>query len=168
MTATWKGELLERRETISAIRGTAKDDDGGGWPFHEMPCFEKLEEGMKWAEGTKAKGYPYVELCVTFDVVEIYAGSTCHTMRWERPYLYNANIALDAAYYEKLKGYGLLGDGEWVVIRNGELLCSSWEEGEVLRIADQQDGRCLVRKAWHETDHDDLSEVEVMKRANPK
>lgn len=155
------------QEKITSVMGTAKNDDGGGAPFHEMPYFKTVEEGIVWAEEARKKNYPYIILSVTIRVKEdLPTGGTCLSDRYETPYLYNANIGLDDEYYQKAKGYSQFEEGWWVVIANQKILSYSSEEKEAFRIASRHSGRCLVRHVGHETSEDDYGIVEVRKRAS--
>lgn len=155
-------------EQIDWVHGRATGDDSGGQPFYEMPCFKTIEEGMNWVEQIKEKNYPCVKLTVDYNVTEwgkYGPESKCLSKRTDTLYQHNTNIADDAEFYARLKGFGQFVDGEWVVIRNQKLIFTSMDEKEALERAWKHcSGRCLVRKAWHETENDDLDTLGKRKR----
>lgn len=157
--------VLSRNEKIIQIRGIAKDDDGGGWPFYETPCFDSKEAALIWANNAQKKGYNYIKVDVTIHVEEIWGENWAFYNRYESPFVYDANIRNDAEYYTKLKGYAQFEDGFWVVVRNQKILCYSKSEKEALEAACRETGRCLVRCAWHETENDEMNVTEIRKRA---
>jgi hypothetical protein len=160
-------QVSPRREKIIQIRGTAKDDDSGGWPFYETPCFDSKEEALIWANMAQEKGYNYIRVDVTISVeFNERGGGWGYYTRSESPFIYDANIRTDAEYYAKLKGYGQLEDGFWIVIRNRKILCYSKNEKEALEAACRETGRCLVRCAWHETENDEMDVLAIRKRAS--
>ena len=134
--------LVDKQEKIRCVRGTAKDDDGGGWPFHEMPYFEDVGSALAWAREARAnpKQYRYIKVDVDYDVRETRRDADgreckCYYQRSERPYEYNAAIDDDAHYYERMKQYGMIVAGDWVVIRDRQLVAHTRSESEAWQVA---------------------------------
>lgn len=170
-------EILSiEEEKIRFISGRAKDDDGGGAPFYEMPCFETIEEALAWTSEARANPaqYRYIKVDVEIDVKETlyYDDGSCvtyYSRRDEQPYVYNANVDSDAEFYERLKGYGQLGPDQWVAVRNGVLLACTDNEAEAWHAAlhnGNSIGRALVRQVGHErgSGQDERSVAEIVQQ----
>jgi hypothetical protein len=160
-----------KEEKITSISGRAKDDDGGGAPFHEMPYFKNMKEAMAWTRDARAnpKQYRYIELSVDIMVTDMcyYDDGTNNLrgyQRWQQPFLHNANIESDATLYERLKGYGQFKQGEWVVIRNGFLVGCSENEADAWLMASRSTGRALVRQVGFEGPDDDRNVRDIVRR----
>lgn len=165
-------QLISKEEKIRCIRGTAKDDDGGGWPFHEVPCFDTVDAGLAWAQEARAnpKQYRYIKLDVDYDVKEKRRDAqgreyTCYYQRAERPFEYNAAIEDDTLYYERMKQYGMIAEGDWVVIRDRRLVVQTRDEGMAWKSASRSTQRALVRCVGQESPDDERDIGTIVRRA---
>lgn len=162
---------VDRQERIRSIAGRAKDDDGGGWPFHEVLWFETIDAGIAWTADARANPaqYRYIKLDVEFDVREtsLYSDGTqqeAYYQRGECLFEYNANVASDEEIYWRLKGYGQLLQDQWAVIRNGEMVARTDNEAEAWLVASRSTSRALVRHVGCESPQDERSIAYIVQR----
>jgi hypothetical protein len=164
--------LVDRQEKIRCVSGWAKDDDGGGAPFHEMPYFNDVESALAWAREARAnpKRYRYIKVDIEYDVRETRRDANgrenkCYYQRSERPYEYNAAIEDDALFYERLKQYGQIVEGDWVVIRDRKIVAHTRSESDAWRAAAHSTQRALVCRVGEESAGDERDIGQIVRRA---
>jgi len=135
--------FVTKTEEVKTIQCVAKDANGGGKSITFAPT---MSDARQWVEDNKLRCNLKVSVEIMVrEVLHDEEGNTTVSIgtRCERVFKRDLGVEADEAYYWSLKKAGEFDRGQWVVIRNCNVLIKTWDEEEA-RNAVNQDGRNLM------------------------